>query len=124
MKNLLKGLMMTNYAPTLSFNKHLPFLFGVSIVLLMMMFPDMAHASSNTGMPWEGPLSKIVSSITGPIAFFISVLAIAASGITLIWGGEITNLIKTLSYIALVVSLIVFATNILSSVFGISSTLI
>lgn len=103
---------------------HLPGLVTISILLLMMMFPDMAYASSSTGMPWESPLSKIVSSITGPVAFGISVLAIAASGITLIWGGEITNLIKTLVFIALVISVIVFAVNILSSVFGISSTLI
>lgn len=101
---------------------HLPGLVTISILLLMMMFPDMAYASSSTGMPWESPLSKIVSSITGPVAFGISVLAIAASGITLIWGGEITNLIKTLVFIALVISVIVFSVNILSSVFGISST--
>lgn len=121
---LHRGLMMNRCTTSLNFNKHLHFLIGVSIVLLMMMFPDIAHASSNTGMPWESPLAKIVSSIKGPVAFGISVLAIVASGITLIWGGEITNLIKILCYIALVISIIVFATNILSSVFGISSTLI
>ncbi|AZQ13320.1 TrbC/VirB2 family protein [Shewanella khirikhana] len=101
---------------------HLPGLVTISILLLMMMLPDMAYASSSTGMPWETPLSKIVASITGPVAFGISVLAIAASGATLIWGGEITNLIKTLVFIALVISVILFAVNILSSVFGISST--
>ncbi|MGI2002071.1 TrbC/VirB2 family protein [Shewanella frigidimarina] len=101
-----------------------PILFGMTLIVLMMIFPDLAHASSNTGMPWESPLSKIVSSITGPVAFGISVLAIAASGITLIWGGEITNVIKIMVYIALVISIIVFATNFLSSVFGVSSTII
>lgn len=114
---------MNNNSPTLSFHP-LPLLICAIILLLMLMLPELAHAAGNTGMPWESPLSKIVSSITGPVAFGISVLAIAASGITLIWGGEITNVIKIMVYIALVISIIVFSVNILSSVFGISSTLI
>jgi type IV secretion system protein VirB2 len=90
-----------------------------------MLLPELAHASSSGGgVPWEDPLSKIVDSITGPVAAGISVLAIVAAGITLVFGGEISGFIKTLAYIALVIALIVGATNVLSSLFGISSTLI
>ena len=103
---------------------HLPQIMMFSLFLGLLLAPELAYASSSAGMPWENPLQKLVRSITGPIAFGVSVLAIVASGITLIWGGEIAGLIKTLIYIALVISLIVFATNILSSLFGVSSAII
>ncbi|AQS39765.1 type IV secretory pathway, VirB2 component (pilin) [Shewanella psychrophila] len=99
-------------------------LLGV-LLLLSLLMPELAHASSSSsGVPWEDPLSKFVASITGPVAFGISVLAIVAAGVTLIFGGEISGFIKTVIYIALVVALIVGATNVLSSLFGVSSTLV
>ena len=97
----------------------------LSLLLLVSLFiPDMAYASSSGNVPWEDPLSKVVKSITGPVAFGISVLAIVATGVTLIFGGEISGFIKTLIYITLVIAIIVGATNVLSSLFGVSSTLI
>lgn len=75
-------------------------------------------------MPWEGPLMKVVDSITGPVAFGISVLAIAVAGLSLAFGGQLDGFVHKLAIIALVVSLIVFAVNVLSAVFGVSSTLV
>lgn len=95
------------------------------LLLLSLLMPELAHASgSGGGVPWEDPLSTVVKSITGPVAFGISVLAIVSAGVMLIFGGEISGFIKTIIYIALVVALIVGATNVLSSLFGISSTLV
>lgn len=36
--------------------------------------------AAGTDMPWEGPLTKIVTSVTGPVAQAIGVLAIVALG--------------------------------------------
>ncbi|SHO23810.1 Conjugal transfer protein TrbC [Moritella viscosa] len=102
--------------------KHPVILMGVLFVILLL-FPDLAHASS-TGMPWEGPLTKLVNSITGPVAFGISVLALVASVAGLVFGGELSGLIKNMLFLALGISVIVFATNMLRSLFNISSTLI
>lgn len=90
---------------------------------ILLLFPDLAHASS-TGMPWEAPLTRLVASITGPVAFGISVLALVASVAGLIFGGELSGLIKNMLFLALGISVIVFATNMLRSLFNISSTLI
>ena len=90
---------------------------------VLLLFPDIAHASS-TGMPWEGPLTKLVDSITGPVAFGISVLALVASVAGLVFGGELSGLIKNMLFLALGISVIVFATNMLRSLFNVSSTLI
>lgn len=102
--------------------KHPLILMGLLFAILLL-FPDFAHASS-TGMPWEAPLTRLVASITGPVAFGISVLALVASVAGLIFGGELSGLIKNMLFLALGISVIVFATNMLRSLFNISSTLI
>ncbi|WP_436883094.1 TrbC/VirB2 family protein [Enterobacter asburiae] len=96
----------------------------LSLMGLMLLLPTLAQASSSSGMPWEGPLQKVVDSITGPVAFGISVLSIAVAGLSLAFGGQLDGFVHKLAIIALVVSLIVFAVNVLSAVFGVSSTLV
>lgn len=95
----------------------------LALVACFVFFPDMLFASS-TGLAWEGPLDQIVNSIKGPVAFGISIVAIIAAGVTLIFGGEIGTFMKTILFLVLVISLIVMATNILSTLFGTSGSLI
>lgn len=49
-----------------------------------------AHAAVGGGaggaMPWEGPLTAVMESITGPVARVISILIIVATGLTLAFG--------------------------------------
>jgi type IV secretion system protein VirB2 len=35
------------------------------------------------GMPWDGPLSQVVTSLTGPVAGSLIAVAIVASGLTM-----------------------------------------
>ncbi|MBN2768432.1 MAG: TrbC/VirB2 family protein [Campylobacterales bacterium] len=95
-------------------------LFG--LLALMLLSPDLM--ASTSGLPWEGPLMKMVDSIKGPVAFGVSVIAIVAAGAGLIFGGEIGTFMKSAIILALIISLIVFAVNILSTAFGIGSALI
>ena len=44
-----------------------------------------AHAAG-TGMPWEGPLDQILSSIEGPVARIVAVIIITLTGLTLAFG--------------------------------------
>jgi len=96
-------------------------LFGV--IVLLLLAPDLM-ATTSTSMAWEGPLTKVVDSIKGPVAFGISIIAIVAVGTGLLFGGEIGTFMKTALYLALVISLVVFATNILTGAFGLSSTML
>ena len=43
-------------------------------------------ASMGSGMPWEGPLTKISNSLSGPVAKAAGVVAIATTGLTLAMG--------------------------------------
>lgn len=88
-------------------------------VLAMVVFSHPAHAADATegggaGLPWEGPLTKLKQSISGPVAFVIALLGIIACGATLIWGGEISEFTRRIIYVVIVVCIIVFANSLLT----------
>lgn len=91
---------------------------------VFVLFPDLVYASSDSGMPWEAPLSKVVDSVTGPIAFGVSVLGIVCAGLALAFGGQLEGFIQKIAILSLVIALIVFATNVLSALFGVSSSVV
>jgi type IV secretion system protein VirB2 len=45
-----------------------------------------AATGGGSGMPWEGPLTAVMDSITGPVARIIAILIIVATGMTLAFG--------------------------------------
>lgn len=96
---------------------------GAALMFALLGFPGSAFASSSGGggLPWESPLQTITTSITGPVAFAISVIGVVATGATLIWGGEVSGFTRSLIYVVLVIGLIVAATNILSTLFGVGA---
>jgi type IV secretory pathway VirB2 component (pilin) len=49
------------------------------VATLLAFYASPAWASS-AGMPWEGPMSRIVQSLTGPVAKAIGVFAIVGVG--------------------------------------------
>ncbi len=71
-------------------------------------------STSSQGLPWEDPMTTIKNSITGPVAMVISLCAIVAAGVGLVFGGEFSGFVKTLLYVVLVISIIVGAANILA----------
>ena len=55
-------------------------------------------AENGNNLPWEGPLTTLVTSLTGPVAYAISVVAIVALGATLAFaGGEMGETMKRLA---------------------------
>jgi type IV secretion system protein TrbC len=49
------------------------------VIGLLVLLTSRAWASS-AGMPWEGPMQRIVQSLTGPIAKGVGVFAIVGLG--------------------------------------------
>lgn len=100
-------------------------LFFLCALALVALMPDAAWASSSgTSLEWESPLEKFRDSIKGPVAFGISLLGIIVAGGTLVWGGEINEFTRRFVMLIMVISLLVFATNILSTLFGVSGAVI
>ena len=103
-------------------------IFAVAFAALMMVAAFLvmadaafASASSGPGMPWETGLSKLQESITGPVAMAISLIAIIAAGAALIFGGDMTGFMRTTVYIVLVLGIIISASGLLKSLFGVSA---
>ncbi len=73
-----------------------------------------AVAGSGGGLPWEGPLEQIQESITGPVAGYIALAAVAIAGGMLIFGGELNDFARRLMYVVLVAGVLLGATQIVA----------
>ena len=91
----------------------------VAFVLVSIMAPDaLATAGSGGGLPYEPWLETVKDSITGPWAFFISIIGIVAGGSVLMMGGDTNGFFRTIGFIVLVMSFTVGANNLMSGLFG------
>ena len=70
-----------------------------------------AFAGSGGSLPWEGPLEQIQQSITGPVAGYIALAAVAIAGGMLIFGGELNDFARRLMYVVLVAGILLGATR-------------
>ena len=83
----------------------LPLLIGITLLLLVCA--DLAMAQS---MPWEGPLCKVATSLKGPVAKGVAVIAIVISGLMLAVG-EVGGVFKTLLGLLAGVSMALLASD-------------
>jgi len=85
-------------------------------ILLALSALDSAFASTSGGgnLPWESPLQQIQQSITGPVAGFIALAAVAVAGGMLIFGGELNDFARRLMYVVLVAGILLGATQIVA----------
>jgi type IV secretion system protein VirB2 len=96
----------------------LALLLALTVLALFSADHAFASTSGNSGLQWETPLEKVRDSITGPVAYAISLLGIVVTGAILVFGGEINEFVRRVIMLVLVVSLMVFATDILSTLFN------
>lgn len=88
-------------------------------IALLVIFVDHANAAgTNGGLPYEGWLTKLRQSVSGPVAFGVAMIGIVVSGAVLIFGGELNGFFRTLVFIVLVMALLVGANSMLTSFFG------
>ena len=92
---------------------------------LALISSAVSYASStSTGLPWETPLQTVKQSLTGPVAAGISVVGIAAGGMALVFGGELSEFAKRSCYAVIATAVIVGAGTIMSTLFSSSSAVI
>lgn len=92
----------------------------------LLALPDAAHASVGTGgsLPYESWLTSLRNSVTGPVAFTLSLIGIVVAGGVLIFGGDLNAFFRSLIFLVLVMALIVGANNVLSSFFGVGAEVV
>ncbi|MDR6101753.1 type IV secretory pathway VirB2 component (pilin) [Agrobacterium larrymoorei] len=92
-----------------------PILLAILLAAVSFSLSEPALASSGGGgLPWESPLQQIQQSITGPVAGFIALAAVAIAGAMLIFGGELNDFARRLCYVALVGGVLLGATQIVA----------
>jgi type IV secretion system protein VirB2 len=75
--------------------------------------------ATETGLPWEGPLEKIVASLTGPVAKVVGVVAIVLAGFGVAFG-ESGGSMRRVFQIVLGLSIAFTASSLVVSLFGFS----
>lgn len=90
------------------------------LLMLMLLVPEHAFGSEGTGgsLPYESWLTNLRNSVTGPVAFALSIIGLVVAGGVLIFGGELNAFFRTLIFLVLVMALLVGAQNIMSGFFG------
>lgn len=98
--------------------------FALLALALWVLLMEPAVASNVGTMPWETPLEKVKNSLTGPVAMIISLLGVAVAGVSLIFGAEFSDFTRRLIMLVLVIGLLVSASSILTTLFGVSGALV
>lgn len=97
------------------------FYIGVAVLIaILVLFPLQAAAAEGTGgsLPYESWLTNLRNSVTGPVAFSLSIIGIVIAGGVLIFGGDLNGFFRSLIFLTLVMALIVGAQNVMSTYFG------
>lgn len=109
-------------AHTLRVNRQSMFFYvGLAVMLAVFLIaPQHAFASEGTGgaLPYESWLTNLRNSVTGPVAFALSIIGIVVAGGVLIFGGDLNGFFRTLIFLVLVMALLVGAQNVMSTFFG------
>jgi type IV secretion system protein VirB2 len=89
------------------------------VMSLVFLLPEQAFATGTAGgLPYESWLTNLQNSVTGPVAFALSIIGIVVAGGVLIFGGDLNGFFRTLIFLVLVMALLIAANNIMTSFFG------
>jgi type IV secretory pathway VirB2 component (pilin) len=92
---------------------------GLFAVMLLTAGNE-AYAGTATGgsLPYESWLTSLRDSVTGPVAFSLSIIGIVIAGGVLIFGGDLNGFFRSLIFIVLVMAFLVGAQNMMTTFFG------
>ena len=90
------------------------------LLAVLLLAPQNAIASEGSGgsLPYETWLANLRNSVTGPVAFALSIIGIVVAGGVLIFGGDLNGFFRTMIFLVLVMALLIGAQNIMGTFFG------
>ncbi len=93
---------------------------GVLLTLCVIILPQEAYAAGTAGggLPYESALTRLRASITGPVAFTLSLVGIVGAAGVLIFGGELTGFLRMMIFLVLLIAILVGAQNVLTTLFA------
>ena len=93
---------------------------GLLLIIYAVMLPQEAYAAGTAGggLPYESALTRLRASITGPVAFTLSLIGIVGAAGALIFGGELTGFLRMMVFLVLLIAILVGAQNVLTTLFA------
>lgn len=93
---------------------------GLLLMLCAFTLPHDAYAAGTAGggLPYESALTRLRASITGPVAFTLSLIGIVGAAGALIFGGELTGFLRMMVFLVLLIAILVGAQNVLTTLFA------
>ncbi len=93
---------------------------GFLFMLCIIALPHDAYAAGTAGggLPYESALTRLRASITGPVAFTLSLIGIVGAAGALIFGGELTGFLRMMVFLVLLIAILVGAQNVLTTLFA------
>ena len=90
---------------------------GKVLLVVALLLPVAAHAATGGGgLPWETPLQTLSNSISGPVAYGVSLIGlVVCGGVLIMMGGELNHFARTVIQAVLVISFIVAGKNTMST---------
>jgi type IV secretion system protein TrbC len=95
----------------------------LSIAAVLLAGPA-AAAQGGQALPWEGPLTKLQQSLSGPVAGAIAVIALVAIGVVLVFGGEWNEFARRSVYAVCAIAFIVSAGTLLAGLFQVGAAVV
>lgn len=92
------------------------------VALLLILAFVCTSAFAGEAMPWDNGMKKFGDAITGTTAMYVSLLAFAGCMFGLIWGGEMSDVIKKMVIIVLAGSGCVGAASLAKNLLGVQVT--
>ena len=94
------------------------------VAAIMFLAKPLLATTGTTGLPWETPLQTLQTSISGPVAVLVAIIALAAIGVTLIFGGEWNEFARRGVFAVCAIALLVGGTVIMTTLFGVSAAVV
>ena len=94
----------------------------VTFTLLLVSAPWVFADDASAPLPWEGPLQRIMSSISGPVAKVMGVIAIVLAGLGIAFG-ESGSGVRRLFQVVLGLAIAFTAASIVSTLFVSTGTI-
>ena len=100
---------------------------AMTVMLFVILAAQIALAGGGGGgggLPWETPLSRVATSLTGPVALSISLIALMVAGGTLVFGGELSEFARRSCVAVLAIAFLVLGAGFMTSLFGVGGALV
>ena len=107
-----------------SFDRRNRLVMTVFLFVIVAAQVALAGGCGGGGLPWETPLSRVATSLTGPVALAISLIALMVAGGTLVFGGELSEFARRSCVAVLAIAFLVLGAGFMTSLFGVGGALV